>query len=53
MNSKTYRYADPTGGGDDALLTLPEWADYPLDIRVRDVNGEAYYFEFDSEEDED
>jgi len=41
-----FTYIDPTGGGDDIVMTTPEWVRrVPSSITVRDVNGEGHIFE--------
>lgn len=52
MNTKTYRYEDPTGGGEDALLTLPVWADPPISVVARDQNGGRMEFDLDGEDED-
>lgn len=43
----THHYSDPTGGGDDASLTLPVWAQAPGILTVYDADGERYDFKLD------
>lgn len=50
MEMKTYTYIDPTGGGEDAEVTLPIWAIPPVSLKVRDVMGDPIYFELEEDE---
>lgn len=53
MQYKKYIFVDPTGGGEDAELTLPIWAKPPMEIQIRMEDDTLDYFEIDNEEGED
>lgn len=54
MNTRKFRYDDPTGGGDDIILEVPEWVDeVPNTLRVYDNSNEAYVFSNPEEEVDD
>lgn len=55
MDYRTYVYGDPTGGGDDATLSLPIWATPPEEIVTHNVTDDGAYtetFELEGEADE-
>ncbi len=53
MDYKSYTYEDPTGGGDDATLTLPVWAKPPESISARDNEGNLDFWALEDEDGED
>lgn len=53
METKTYRYEDPTGAGNDALLTIPVTWEPPDNLAVRMKNdGTREYMELLGQEDD-
>lgn len=53
MQRTVNRYGDPTGGGEDAYLVLPEWANAPDSILVSLPDGTRLEFEYDEAIDPD
>jgi len=49
MQRTVHRYSDPTGGGDDAYLVVPVWAEAPQKLRLTLDGGASEVFELDDQ----
>lgn len=53
MNTRKFRYNDPTGGGDDAILELPETWQPRFELLVEDAEGHTHAMPLEGEEEVD